>query len=957
MGKKLLFILLFVFGSGVASAQYFVSETDPITYKWRQIDRKDAGKIIYPDFLEDRASVVAKIADTIRPYITYGLYDLMYKFPITLHPSTVLSNGLVTWTPKRMELMTALPVNTFAVPWLTQLTIHESRHVVQLSSLNQGFTKGASYLLGEQAPGIVAIVMPTYFYEGDAVAAETQMTMYGRGLQPEFTIAYRAMMNEDTKKINVAKMKLGSFKEQMPSSYEFGYQVTQFGREYYGPDFWERILNYVGRRSYTIFSYYFALNKYIGSGSKPLILESFADLKQFWHEASQEENTTTILPHDTKYYTTYSNPLEITPSLVLALKESMQEPTKFVVVNSDSGGERNFQYIGYITSRPEKRGKRVLWTEYKPSLSWGNKNSSEIRYMDIKTSARKPYSSRPKSVKNLKGDMYYVTALGDEGYAMINFDKENKSYLMITDTLFHAKHRIPMPDPYTSFNGLAWDDKTNTLAAIILDKEGMYLASLSKDDGRITKLTEPSYVTRSNLRAKGGKLYFNSIASGKDEAHSFDLESGEELQLTTSKYGSTSPTPMSDSTILLSTYTRLGYRLARQELDSAVTNEVVQSQLPVNRVNYPFRSWGLPKIDTMNIGMPTSLEGVKSEKYSKAAHLFKVHSWLPLYLNIQKLMDERQLTIGAGATVMSQNMLNTMVAGVAGGYVGREGGAIGSMYFSYRGLPVLIDVNFDYGGGKQLRDYSVPLDFAVEDKDYLGAGVSLALPLNLSSGNKNRFFTTSVGYTYHNGLYMVPDGRDIQTGVHKIGTGIYFENTLRKATNDLSPRLGYFLSLHTAFNPKHSNFGQLCSVSGGVYLPGFLPNNSITIKLGYQYQKPEENKFYQAILFPRGVKAKGPMEYQGALGVSYKAPLFYPDFALAWNYLYIKRFWVDLFGEMAHYNLIGSKNREAAFTYGLTLHMDFNIFEISNNVDMALSLFKPSDNKKPMFTIGFGVAF
>lgn len=955
MGKKALFILVFLFWGSIASAQYFVSETDPVQYKWRQIERKGAGNVIYPDFLEDRASMVAKIADTIRPYITYGLYDLMYKFPITLHPSTILSNGMVTWTPKRMELMTALPASTFAVPWLTQLTIHESRHVVQLSNLNQGFTKGAWYVLGEQAPGIVAIVLPRYFYEGDAVAAETEMTMYGRGLQPEFTIAYRAMMNEDTKRLNTSRMQLGSFKDHVPGPYEFGYQVTQFGREYYGPDFWEKITNYVGRRSYTIFSYYFALRKYTGTGSEALIRESFADLKDFWHEASQEENSATLTPHKTKYHTTYSNPLEINASSVLALKESMQEATKFVVVNPESGAERNFQFIGFITSRPEKRGNRVLWTEYKPSLSWGNKNRSEIRYLDIKSSARKPYSSRPKSVRSLAGDQFYVTALGDEGYAMISFDKENRSYLLVTDTLFHAKHRFPIADSYTSFNGLAWDDKTNTLAGIVLDKKGMYLATLSTEDGSITPLTTPSYVTRANLRAKGGKLYFNSIASGKDEAHSFDLESGEELQLTTSKYGSTSPTPTADSTILLSTYTRLGYRLARQEPDSAVTKVVVPASLPQNRVNYPFQSWGLPKIDTMNIEV-SSLGEVKSKKYSKAAHLFNVHSWMPAYLDINRLMNERSLTIGAGATVLSQNMLNTLIAGAGIGYVGRDGGGIGSIFFNYRELPVLIDWNLDYGGGTQIQN-NIPIDRIIPDKTYLGTSVSLSLPLNFSSGNKNRFLTTAFSYAYHNGVYMMPDEMDIRTGVHKMGTGISYENTLRKATNDLTPRFGYFVTLHSAFNPKHHNFGQLCSVSGGIFLPGIFLNNSITLRVGYQYQKPDINGFYQAILFPRGVQFKGVMEHQGALALSYKAPLFYPDFAFAWNNFYIKRFWIDLFGEMAHYKLIGQQKRDAAYTYGLTLHTDFNIFEISNNIDMALSLFKPSDSKGPMFTIGFGVAF
>ena len=55
-----------------------------------------------------------------------------------------------------------------------------------------------------------------------------------------------------------------------------------------------------------------------------------------------------------------------------------------------------------------------------------------------------------------------------------------------------------------------------------------------------------AYITLSNLRAGGGRLYFGSIASGRDEAHCFDLKTRREYRITTSAYGSFMPVPWRD---------------------------------------------------------------------------------------------------------------------------------------------------------------------------------------------------------------------------------------------------------------------------------------------------------------------------------------------------------------------------------------------------------------------------
>lgn len=57
------------------------------------------------------------------------------------------------------------------------------------------------------------------------------------------------------------------------------------------------------------------------------------------------------------------------------------------------------------------------------------------------------------------------------------------------------------------------------------------------DDEGVFPLTEGAYITLSNLRAGGGKLYYGSIASGRDEAHCYDLMARREYRITTSAFG------------------------------------------------------------------------------------------------------------------------------------------------------------------------------------------------------------------------------------------------------------------------------------------------------------------------------------------------------------------------------------------------------------------------------------
>ena len=118
-------------------------------------------------------------------------------------------------------------------------------------------------------------------------------------------------------------------------------------------------------------------------------------------------------------------------------------------------------------------------------------------------------------------------------------------------------------------HSLAWDNLTRKYYIIVTGDDGMWLSQID-DKGEVKAITEPAYITISKLRAENGKLYYGSIASGRDEVHCLDLVSGKEYQLTESAYGSYDAAPTADGGVVMVTYDSLGYHPAVQRGDKYV---------------------------------------------------------------------------------------------------------------------------------------------------------------------------------------------------------------------------------------------------------------------------------------------------------------------------------------------------------------------------------------------------
>ena len=300
--RRLLFALTRVWAlcaAERAAAQYYTWGSDA-PQKWSTIRTPDV-RMIYPDTVAGVAARTLFYIRTVQPDISYGFRHGPMRIPFVMHPENFLSNGLVMYLPKRVEFLTSPAIESYSMPWYKQLVAHEYRHAVQYHNPDRGLIRVLSYLLGQQGSTVGLLFMPLWAIEGDAVMSETMMSSFGRGLQPSFSMGYRAMgkvgYERGRRRRNIDKWFCGSYRDYIPDHYELGYQICSYAWERYGENIWDKVAWYSSRNPYMIFTTSIALEKFYDTDGDRLFHETFDTLERFWAALPPvEERTATSHP-------------------------------------------------------------------------------------------------------------------------------------------------------------------------------------------------------------------------------------------------------------------------------------------------------------------------------------------------------------------------------------------------------------------------------------------------------------------------------------------------------------------------------------------------------------------------------------------------------------------------------------------------------------------------------------
>ena len=498
---------------------------------------------------------------------------------------------------------------------------------------------------------------------------------FGRGLQPSFSMAYRAMGSVGRDRRNIDRWFCGSYRDYIPDHYELGYQICSYAWERYGENIWDKVAWYGSRNPYVLATTRVALGKFYKTNVIKLFRETFDELERYWDSLPETGDSAvplTALPE--KNHTTYQWPLPLGDTAVVALKTDLDRVSRFVVIDRRTGGERTVCHTGLVSTRPSMADGRVWWTEYRRSTLFEQRVNSQLCYMDLADGV-------PRTAERQRNTLY-PTASGEE-FGWVEYNPDGR-YTVVVRHGEGPERRFETP-VRSEIHGLAWDDRTVAWYVLVTDDSGMWIGRIDSDG--LHPITEGAYITLSNLRAGGGKLYYGSIASGRDEAHCYDLMACREYRITTSAYGSFAPAP-ADGGVLLTTYDRLGYRVAEQRVaaDDSLLIPVTPSRLPVNLVNPPRKRWDVVNLDTVRYTRADSVGQsgeFRAKRYRKVPNLVNAHSWMPVAFNPFAAVDEHVIDLNVGLTLISQNLLSSAEAYASYGWNRHEGSLVnlGVRYF------------------------------------------------------------------------------------------------------------------------------------------------------------------------------------------------------------------------------------------------------------------------------------
>lgn len=900
-------------------SQYFIIGSDPASVKWNQINTPNF-KVIYPRNWEKEGQYIANGLEYIYLPGSRTINKSTRRTLVIVHNQTTFPSSQTLMAPTRMEFFTAPPQDIYPQDWVDQLIIHEFRHAVHYSAVNYGFTKGLYYILGEQGVfAMYGIFVPMWLVEGDPTVAETALHNTGRGRTPSFEMRLRAQFVQ--KGIySYEKANYGSYIDFVPNQYELGYQLVGLSRVNYGSDIWSKVLNNVGRRPYTLAPVSNSLKKQTGLNKYQLYDTLTLQLKKKWLEEdslAKENKYQIISDSNQKLYTNYNLPVIFRDSMIIAVKSSIDDLTKIVLLNS-GGKERVLLTVGvnYYTESLTASDSMLYWSELVTDPRWFLRDYRVIKSYNFNTGKTEQLTCRTR---------YYAPAVTRDGkyLATVEISPENRYYLVVLNSKDGSLvSKISTPENLL-FIHPRWSEDGKSIVSVVFGKDGNSLTITNPE----TEKTE-IIIPYSSMEMKRPSFYRNYILytasyNGKDNIYAFDTNSKEIFRVTSARFGASDAAVTNDlSEIIYSNYTADGYELVKEELDTAKWNKItvpVKSAFALaekltRQENFIFNTDSVPEIK------------YESRPYRKVLDLFNFHSWAPIGIDI------RNYYVAPGVTLLSQNLLGTTVAAL--GYQYNKNEKAGKYYFSLsnESLYPAIDFSMDYSGRKDTSLYTG--NYPLTGKWYefnLSAG--LRLPLNWTHNYWIRSFQPGAGITckYLHFDESEPNALDHEQIIAACYS-LIASNARKTVRRDIYPRWSQQLQVNFNNTPFEESTNSIFASQITMDFPGIGRHHGIRVYGGYQKKKEDFYPFSDFIKFPRGYTDIKREEVY-SFSAMYSMPLCYPEWQIG-HFMYFKRFKTTLFYDFAR----STDDHLPRFfsSAGIDLTSDFSILNFIVPLDAGL---------------------
>lgn len=918
-GVLILFFFLFQINTSRSSAQFYESGQDPASIKWKQINTTNF-QIIFPSEFEKEANRLANTLEYLYDHVSLSLGHKPRKISVLLHSQSAYSNGVVTWAPKRMELYTTPAQDNYAQDWLDQLAVHELRHVVQIDKLNQGITQIASIIFGQQAVGAVTGFLPRWFLEGDAVNTETALTSTGRGRTASFEMEMKTLVTNRTL-FNYEKALRGSYKDYIPDPYQLGYPLVAWTRKNYGPDIFNKDLNFIGRNPFVLFPFPLSLKNQIGLPSAKLYRTAYLDLRNQWEKQISivpEQHYFTWNQKHKKDYTNYRFPQFINDSTMLAVKSGIDQLTEFVIIHKDGKEEKIHTPGNYNNDKLSYANGRFAWGEEIPDARWSNRSYNCIKIFDLRTHEVKLLTRKTR---------YFAPALSRDGnkIAAVEVTRSNEIYLVIINAgTGKLEERIPSPE--NKFIQLPeWTSNNNEIVLITTDKKGKSLELINISTKTWRTIIANTFRNITSPMDAGRYFVFTGDYNGTDNLYAVGKTDTTIWQITNAKYGIKDAAFSANSNILsFAQYSSQGFDIMSSSLNKESWKNIQEvPDASPKLYEASARQEGFNFQDSI---IPINPYKVRS--YSRLAHSINIHSWAPFYYDYNNI-NTYNSAVTPGFSILSQDKLGSCIS--SAGYSYDQGQSYLKTGFSYRGLYPIIDFSYSYGGYELIRQ---PADVTTSPLFYSNRNTNiqtqLYLPLNFTRDRYITGLTPEIDWQYRNEWWYDALSKSYTQGMHYLSYSIYAYRYLKMSFRDLYPKWGVSCIARFSHTPFEDIFlGSILSIQSKIYLPGIIHHHSLQISFGYQEQKALYYFYpFTFLRFPRGY-ANISTSNLSVLTTDYSFPIAYPDLAIG-PILYFKRIRGNLFYDVANFKYISNKQWTKAnlSSMGFDLTTDFHFLRI-----------------------------
>ncbi|MCU0445428.1 MAG: hypothetical protein MUE85_10965 [Microscillaceae bacterium] len=928
MMKCKILLLLFFCLIGLGAQAQVPSNTiglNPYRLKWNQINT-DKVQVVFPRGLEAQGQRVANLVHYMWDNGNESIGNRMKKVSIFLQNQSTVPNAFVTVGPFRSEFYLTPPqFNDYGMlSWVDLLTIHEYRHVKQFSNANRGITRLVKTVLGSWAwGGMAGTAMPRWYWEGDAVGAETALSNGGRGRLPQFDMEYKSLILSN-KRYGYEKAQATSLRDFVPNHYNLGYYMTTFARRRFGEDIWQKTTEDAVRYRGLFYPLSRSLNRRTGFRTPELYRAMRQDLDSMWKaEAQKLELTPSTKKNQLKKdrFTSYQFPFYMEDGSIVAEKSSFNQIRTYYRIYPDGREVRLTQPGINVESNAtlSVSNNLLCWAEFGYGERWGYQNFSVIRTYSMINQKKYKLSSRSR---------YFAPALSSRADKIVAVEiKESlDNQLVILNTQSgEVIKKLPNPDSLL-LSYPRWSDDDQHLIAVALKNEKQWLVKINAETGTYANLIPPSTYQISYPCVKGDYVYFSGAHTGINNIFAVKMGESDLYQVTSVSLGAFQPAVSKDGNKLIySEFTAMGYDLMEMELKPDTWKKWTPVSSSPSEITY-YKS--IAEQEGGSITQKAGSQRFEVKKYNKWSGLINPHSILPYFLPPV-----------TGVRLLMDNKFSTLSGELAAYYNNNEKEMTYSANLSYAELYPIINVGYDYGQRSRSNlDFAAlaPNDTTVFVRSYTARwtesdfSVGLALPFNLTKGTFFQNLRLRADYHWINletdnlnerVNNFTPDtirlrrpdnvnrfrnlfNRRLATqNIQALDLQFRFSTFQRTALQNILPRWGFLLDIRQRQTLNGGqNQGKVFNFRSDLYIPGFMRNHNFYVNFAYQRENfLDVYKFRNFFFYPRGTGSVSSDEIT-KIGFNYSLPLLYPDMAIS-SLAFIKRIKANFFYDFAQANL------------------------------------------------------